>query len=153
MPTLNPAWAAALQHTINSSPFFQLQAMKVLDLDLGRSRLELDVQRKHLQPFGFAHGGVFASLIDSAGFWAVFTELAPAQGLTTLEMKLNYLAPANEGRIIGLGRRIKLGKTICLADARVENPAGRLLAHGTVTLMAVPELNLHDAGLPAKFND
>ena len=39
--------------------------------------------------------GVFSSLIDACGFWAAYTELDEGQGMTTVEMKLNYLAPGS----------------------------------------------------------
>ena len=55
-------------------------------------------------------------------------------------MKLNYLAPAQDGRLIGMGRTIKTGRTLGLADARIEDQKGRLLAHGTVTIMVLPHL-------------
>jgi len=152
MPLLNPAWVAAVSGLVGHSPYFQLQSMGIADLGQGTARLEIDLQNKHLQPFGMVHGGVFSSLVDAAGFWAVYTQTAPHLGLTTVEMKLNYLAPATTGRLVGLGRCLKLGKTLSLAEARVEAHDGRLLAHGTVTLMALEGLVLAGQdGLPAKF--
>ena len=72
--------------------------------------------------------------------------------MTTVEMKLNYLAPSAAGRLVGLGRLIKTGRTISLADARVENEDGKLLAHGTVTLMSLPGLEMDGSNKgPSKF--
>ncbi|MBI5524011.1 MAG: PaaI family thioesterase [Desulfarculus sp.] len=152
MPTLNPAWVAAVSRLVDQSPYFQLQSMRIAGLGPGSSRLEIVLEHKHLQPFGMVHGGGFSGLVDAAGFWALYTQTGPGLGLTTVEMKLNYLAPAVTGRLIGLGRALKLGKTLGLAEARVEDPQGRLLAHGTVTLMALESLSLGgQAGLPPKF--
>lgn len=152
MQALNPAWVAAVSQLVGQSPYFQLQSMRITDLGPGTSRLEIALERKHLQPFGMVHGGVFSGLVDAAGFWALYTQTDPGLGLTTVEMKLNYLAPAAAGRLIGLGRALKLGKTLGLAEARVEDHDGRLLAHGTVTLMALDSLSLGgQAGLPPKF--
>lgn len=152
MPTLNPAWVAAVSALVGQSPYFRLQSMVIAGLGPGTSRLEIALGDKHLQPFGLVHGGVFSSLVDAAGFWALYTQTDPRLGLTTVEMKLNYLAPAAAGRLIGLGRAIKLGKTLGLAEARVEDQEGRLLAHGTVTLMALESLSLGgQEGLPPKF--
>ncbi|MFZ5586393.1 MAG: PaaI family thioesterase [Thermodesulfobacteriota bacterium] len=152
MPELNPSWAAAVAAGVNASPYFQLQSMRVVELAWGRALLELELGRKHLQPFGQAHGGVCASLVDAASFWALYTQAPEGAGLTTVEMKLNYLAPAQAGRLVGRGRAIRLGRSLGLAEASLSDQEGRLVAHGTATLMILPQLRLDgQAGLPAKF--
>jgi uncharacterized protein (TIGR00369 family) len=149
---LNPEWVRALREVANPCPYFRLQSMTIAELAPGRSRLELELGEKHLQPFGIVHGGVFATLVDAAGFWASYAELAEGPGLTTVEMKLNYLAPAKGGRLVGLGQSLKVGRSLALAEARVEDAAGRLAAHGTVTMMVLPELRLEGQDrLPPKF--
>ncbi|MEW5725454.1 MAG: PaaI family thioesterase [Thermodesulfobacteriota bacterium] len=154
MKKLNPEWVGAVSTAVNGCPYFRLESMTVKDLKLGESLLEIEVGEKHLQPFGMVHGGVFSGLIDAAGFWAAFTDLDEGQSLTTLEMKLNYLAPSNGGRLIAHGRLIKAGRTISLADAYIENEEGRLLAHGLVTLMTIPDLKIKGSeGAPPKFLD
>ena len=152
MRQLNPEWVKTITGVVNNCPYFDLQSMIIRDLTPGRSLLEIQVGRKHLQPFGLVHGGVFSSLIDAAGWWAVFTETEEQVGMATLEMKLNYLAPSADGLLIGRGQCIKLGSTIGLADARVENQDGRLLAHGTVTVMLQPDLKMdRQEHQPSKF--
>lgn len=154
MKTLNPAYVERVNQLINDSPYFKLLSMTIADAGIGFSRLEIDLAQKHLQPFGFVHGGVFASIIDAAAFWALFYEIEdPAAGATTVDLKLNYLAPAASGKLIAKGRRIKLGKTLGYADAAVTDERGRLLAHGTSTLMILPGSNqlVIDQPLPPKF--
>ena len=149
---LNPAWVAAVSRLVDACPYFQLQSMQLMELTAGGSFLEIDLARKHLQPFGLVHGGVLASLVDAAGFWALYTLTDPGLGLTTVEMKLNFLAPAIQGRLKARGRAIKMGKTLGLAEAQVEDQEGRLLAHGTVTLMALESLSMWgQEELPPKF--
>lgn len=142
---INPDWIEAIQGIVNPCPYFELQKMKIVELTWGASRLEIDLETRHLQPFGVVHGGVFATLIDAAGFWAVFSQAPPDVGMTTVELKLNYLAPAVSGRLVGLGRCIKLGRSLGLGEARVESEDGRLLAHGTTTLMVRKDLGLSDS--------
>ncbi len=152
MRPLNPAWTAATARLVNDCPYFQLQSMRLTGLTPGACQLEIDLARKHLQPFGLVHGGVLATLVDAAGFWAIYTLTDPGLGLTTVEMKLNFLAPAIKGVIRGFGKVVKMGRTLGLAEARVEDQEGRLLAHGTATLMAIKELSLEgQEGLPPKF--
>lgn len=152
MRRINPAWLAAVQAQVNPCPYFSLLSMEIKELSPGFSLLDIPVANKHLQPFGMVHGGVYAGLVDAAGFWACYSLLEGEEGLTTVEMKLNYLAPAKDGLLRGRGRCIKSGRTLCLADARVEDANGRLLAHGTVTLMVVRDLRLEGQDrLPPKY--
>jgi uncharacterized protein (TIGR00369 family) len=151
---LNPEHVRAIGDLVNNSPYFSLLSMEVIDLSMGTSHLKIAVHEKHLQPFGMVHGGVYASLIDAAAFWACYCEVEEGLSITTVEMKLNYLAPASNGLLVGNGRRIKMGKTLCLADATIGDEQGRLLAHGTATMMILESIKLEGhSGLPRKFLD
>jgi len=71
----NPEHIDRLADVINSSPYFKLISMKIREIGVGYSLFEIDLDKKHLQPFGLAHGGVFAALIDTAASWALFYEI------------------------------------------------------------------------------
>ena len=75
MKKLNPEYIKRINHQVNRSPYFELLSMKIKDVGLGFSVLEIDLAKEHLQPFGMVHGGVFASIIDAAAFWALFYEI------------------------------------------------------------------------------
>ena len=124
MRKLNPQYVEAVSARSDRSPYFALLSMSIRDVGIGYSLLHIDVQKKHLQPFGAVHGGVFASIIDAAAFWAVYSEVDENIGMTTVDLKVNYLAPARGGRLIAKGRRIKLGKTLGLGEAQVLNEVG-----------------------------
>ena len=116
--------------------------------------MEVTIQEKHLQPYGMVHGGVCASLADAAIYWAVFSGMEETVGLTTVEIKLNYLAPVSAGRLIAKGKCIKVGKSICLGEASVEDDKGNLVAHGTSTMMILDSLKIQgQSHLPPKFID
>lgn len=152
MKRINQKWVEVIKTIINPCPYFELQTMSLLEIEYGYSKMEIDLKRDHLQPFGIVHGGVFASIIDAAGFWAVFSEADANVGMTTVDLKINYLAPAVDGKLIATGNCIRMGKTLGLGESRVENESGKLLAHGTTTLMVQPNLNLGDtSGIPEKF--
>lgn len=154
MKELNTEYVQLVNQLVNHSPYFELLSMKILDAGLGFSRLEITLAPKHLQPFGFVHGGVFSSIIDAAAFWAIFYEIEDQNAsATSVDLKLNYLAPAVSGKLIAKGRRIKLGKTLGYAEATVTDENGKLLAHGTSTLMILPGNRLAmDRPLPPKFS-
>lgn len=149
----NPEYIRRVSELVNRCPYFTLLSMKIVDVGIGFSLLKIDLEKKHLQPFGLVHGGVFASIIDAAAFWSIFYNIEdPNAGATTVDLKLNYLAPAVSGKLIAKGTQIKLGKTLGYAEARVTDGEGRLLAHGTATLMILPNNSLVlDRPLPPKF--
>ena len=152
MRKINPEYVNAVRADVNTCPYFTLLSMQLMEFDVGRSLLEIAVQTKHLQPFGVVHGGVFSSIIDAAAFWALFGEIPEETGMTTVDLKLNYLAPAKDGTLIARGSKIKLGKTLGLAEAEVKDQDGRVLAHGTSTLIILPDSPLiTEQPLPSKF--
>jgi uncharacterized protein (TIGR00369 family) len=143
--TINPEYIERVNQLINRCPYFDLLSMRISEVGAGA--------QKHLQPFGFVHGGVFASIIDAASFWSLFYEIEDQDtGLTTVDLKLNYLAPAVSGRLIAKGRQIKLGRTLGYADAEVTDTEGRILAHGSSTVILLPGQGLKaNPPLPPKF--
>jgi len=152
MKEFNPEHIQVIAATVNNCPYFKLLSIELVSLGWGESHLELDIQKKHLQPYGLVHGGVCASIIDAAVFWAVYAGFEEVVGLTTVEIKVNYLSPISEGRLIAEGRCIKAGRTICLADASVHNGKGRLVAHGTSTVMVLESMEIKgQKALPPKF--
>ncbi len=159
MKQLNPLHVRAVMEVINQGPFFKHLAMPVKDIGPGYSLVELEIGREHLNPFGGLHGGVYASVIDTAAYWAVYCELAEDVGLISLDLKVDYLAPVQTGKLTVKGRRIKIGKTICLAEAVAVDQNDKWLAHGVSKMMVTRGLQtISDAfafigggDLPPKF--
>lgn len=150
---VNPEHMQRIYPMVNRCPYFELLSMRILEAGIGRAVLEIELDRKHMQPFGIVHGGVFASIVDAAAFWSIYCDIEdPATGATTVDLKLNYLAPAAAGKLVATGRQIKLGRTLGYAEAEVRNASGGLLAHGTSTLILLPGKGLDaDPPLPPKF--
>lgn len=153
MKAPNPKHVERLTSIINNSPYFQLISMNVREIGVGYSFFEIDLAKKHQQPFGLVHGGVFASIIDTAASWAIFYAIGDQNaGMTSVDLKLNFLAPAVSGKLIAKGRLIKLGKTLGYAEAEVTNESGKILAHGTCTLMILHgKAPAADPPFPPKF--
>jgi uncharacterized protein (TIGR00369 family) len=149
----NPEYIRRMNEIVNNCPYFDLLSIKLLDVGIGYSLLEIELDRKHLQPFGVVHGGVFASIIDAAAFWSVYYGIEdPDVGITTVDLKLNYLAPAVSGKLMASGRQIKVGKTLGYAEAQVTDQQEKVLAHGTSTVIILPGKALDaDPPLPSKF--
>jgi uncharacterized protein (TIGR00369 family) len=151
MKQLNPEYVRKIKRLVNRSGYFDLLSMKVGSLSWGESLLEIAVRPKHLQPFGMVHGGVYSSIVDAATFWAVYPMIEEGVGLTTVELKVNFLAPATEGHLIAKAKSLRVGRTLCLAECLVENRKGTLLAHGTSTMMILKDVLLtEEASLPPR---
>ncbi len=70
-----------------------------------------------MNPFGGLHGGVFSSVLDTAAYWSAYCDLQEDQGLVTIDLKVDLLAPAIGKTIIATGKRIKSGRTLVLTES------------------------------------
>ena len=140
--TPNPAYVAALKESVRSADYPTLIGMTLGDIAFDSCRIDLELGQRHLQPFGIVHGGVLATLIDTATFWAGYLRLPQGTGLVNVDLKLNYLKPANAGALRAQGRCLRAGRQLSYAEAHVYDAAGDLVAHGTSTLMALPGKDL-----------
>lgn len=92
-----------------------------------------------LNPLGIVHGGFALTLIDSCTGCAAHTTLPAGVGYTTIETKVNFvraITPAT-GPVRAEGRVVARGRTIITAEGALTDSKGKLLAHGTSTLMVL----------------
>ncbi len=103
----------------------------------GEAVFESEAGPHLLNPLGTVHGGVALTLVDSAAGCAVHTTLPADTGYTTIETKVNFTGPVRKdsGTLRAEGRVIARGRQIATAEARVTTLDGRIVAHGTSTLM------------------
>lgn len=135
--------------------------MEVRGLGMGYSRVEVDLENKHLNLFGGIHGGAYSSLIDTAAYWAVYCDVEENSGLIYLDVIVTNLSPVKDGRLVVEGKRIKAGRNICLAEAVIMNTQGKVLAPGISKQMVTPGLQtmaqavsaMGHEPLPPKFID
>ena len=135
MSELNPEHLKAVISAINNGPFFKHMSMTVTEIGIGYSVVLLNIGKEHTNPFGGLHGGVYASAIDTAAYWSAYCELPEENGLVSIDLKVDFLAPVSDEKIIINGQRIKSGKTIYLTEAKICDRNGKVLAHGTSKLM------------------
>lgn len=134
----NPEYIGAVRESVRTAPYPKLIGMQLTLLEFDRCRIELTLREDHLQPFGIIHGGVLATLLDTATFWAGFLRLPEDCGLVNVDLKLNYLKAVSQGRLRAEGRCLRAGKQISYTEASVLTDDDELVAHGTSTLMALP---------------
>jgi uncharacterized protein (TIGR00369 family) len=96
-----------------------------------RGRMAVD--RRHLHPMGYVHGGAWVAFADTVAAWGTMRHLQEGRGFTTVEMKINVLASATDGdELSALGKPLHVGSRTQVWEVRVLR-AGRLAANFVCT--------------------
>jgi uncharacterized protein (TIGR00369 family) len=109
----------------------------VIEAEKGRVVVAVEPSDAHLNPAGTVHGGLAATLLDSCMGLAVQSMLAKGIGQTTVELKVSLVRPITPqtGPIRGEGVVLNCGRRIGIAEGRLTDREGRLLAHSTTTCL------------------
>ena len=101
--------------------------------------MEVTVAERHANFYGGTHGGLLATLADTACFFS--RPLVPSgKRVTTVNLNLNYMRPANLGeRLRARAELIRLGKQTANVEIRITNETGKELVQGTAILMIFPD--------------
>jgi uncharacterized protein (TIGR00369 family) len=120
-------------------PIMQPLTMWLIEVGDGYAVFEGEAGPHLLNPQGTVHGGWALTLIDSATTCAALSLLPAGAGVTTIEIKGNFSRPITKdtGHVRAEGRVVAHGRRIISAEARVLDSAGRILAHGTGTIMVL----------------
>lgn len=84
---------------------------------------------------GRLHGGIVASLLDSAGTWALIAQTGEV--FTTVDLRIDYLRPARAGVLTASGSVVACGASVARAAARLSDAEGRCCATATGTFVRV----------------
>jgi len=130
---------AMIDGELPAPPMAETLAFILTEAGDGFVAFEGETAAKLLNPMGAVHGGWALTLIDSATTCAALSVLPPGVGCTTVETKANFARPifADSGRVRAEGRVVTQGRRLLTAEAKVTDARGRVLAHGTSTLMTV----------------
>lgn len=132
------AYLKALQSgELPPPPIAALIGMTLVEVSEGRVVFSAEPEEYHYNPLGTVHGGIAATLLDSAMGCAVQSLLPVGIAYTTLEIKVNYLRPIIKatGTVMCEGTTIHQGGRIATAEARLTDATGKLYAHGTTTCL------------------
>lgn len=96
-------------------------------------------QEFHYNPYGMIHGGLAATLLDTATGCAIQTRLPAGAGYATLNLAVNYLRPitTETGRVRCVGKVVSLGRTVAVSEAEVIDKSERVLARATATCLLI----------------
>jgi len=120
-----------------ASGMARLMNMRLVEVEEGRAVFAVEPDERHYNGIGIAHGGLAATLLDSALGCAINTAMPAGRIFTTLEMKINYVRPMRRetGEVLCEARVLHAGGRVATAEGRIVDAAGKLYAHGTATCM------------------
>jgi uncharacterized protein (TIGR00369 family) len=138
---IKESYEKALRRAVESTPYYQLLQISLDQIDEGFARFRMPFRKELTQAYGVVHGGAIATLADTAVAFAMMTMIQPGEKVTTVEFKINFLAPVTEDEMIGEARIINRGKRLVLADMEVKRGDGKLIAKGLATyiILSPPE--------------
>jgi uncharacterized protein (TIGR00369 family) len=112
---------------------------RLVEVERGKAVFECEPAEFHYNPIGVVHAGLAVTLLDSAMGCAFVSLSEPGTAWTTLELKANFTRAmtSDTGVVRCTGTVVHPGRRVATTDARLEDTAGRLYAHGTSTILVL----------------
>ncbi len=124
---------------LSPPPIAETLGFRLVEAERGHAVFECQPAEYHYNPIGMVHAGLAMTLMDSAMGLAFVTTLDEPVGWTTLEVKTNFTRAltVDSGVVRCIGSIVHPGRRVATTEARVEDSAGRLCAHGTSTILVL----------------
>ncbi|MEI6439489.1 MAG: PaaI family thioesterase [Alphaproteobacteria bacterium] len=132
---------ARFQRTKNQPTGSQTLGFQILAVNQAEKRVEVAFEARAellLNPMKQIQGGYLCAMLDEAMSVACMVASGMTHVAPTAEMKTSFYRPAQPGRIRGIGRVVKWGRTIAFTEGELYDPEGRLLAKATGTAVPTP---------------
>jgi uncharacterized protein (TIGR00369 family) len=130
-----------LRERLQASEFYRWAGIELVAAGSGQVEIAFEAGAQHVNLQGLVHGGMLATLADTAMGLAVRTVLDPGRRHVTVQLGIEFLSPGRPGRIVAHGRSVKIGRQLGFAEADVVDARGRLLALARSTLSVTSEKN------------
>jgi uncharacterized protein (TIGR00369 family) len=120
-------------------PFLELLGVRACEVGEGRAAFELTVDGRHLRTLGLLHGGVTASLLDTAMGFAAVTVAPAGQHPVTIQINVNFVRAILEGERLRVTGEVRHhGRQTAVTVGELRTSDGKLAATATATFMFVP---------------
>ena len=126
--SLTPEEAQRIKEAFEAVPFAHFLGIELDEMKRGASTLHLMVRDELRQNNGVIHGGVVASLIDSAAAFAILTLLKPTETMTTIDLTVHYLRPLLRGTVTAKAQVVRAGRRVLVISIDVFNEDTTLAA-------------------------
>ena len=120
-------------------PFNALVGVRLTRVHSNGVTIECAVRPDLLNGFAVVHGGVAATLVDAAVGVSLHRHFGGVRPITTVELKINYFRPVNEGKIYARAHLLRVGSTICVGRVDVTDSKKNLIGAAMVTYMILPQ--------------
>lgn len=128
---------AIARGVLHNNEFAKMIGMKLVGMQPNEATIEIEMRDQLRQPHGLLHGGVTATLIDTAMAFAVITVLTREEKASTVDLNVYYLRPHTNGKISCTAKIIRAGKRLLTVSAEVINEQGKLIATALSTYTKV----------------
>jgi uncharacterized protein (TIGR00369 family) len=126
-----------IEKSLKISPFGKHLGVEVVEVGDGRARISLPFRAELTNPAGKLHGGVIATLADSAMAMAVGSVLGVPGRHSTVKLEIRYKAPVTAGEIIAEATVKQRKPTVFLGEAIMRDGSGQVVAKATATFMVM----------------
>lgn len=136
----DPDFQARVHRSFDRQPFMALIGARLVSVGPGAVEIMLPIRPELAQQHGYAHAGAAWSIADSAAGFASQSLMAADDGVLTVELKINLLAPAKGEQLVARGRVERAGRRLTVAQADVfaiEDGAETRVAMAVGTYMAM----------------
>jgi uncharacterized protein (TIGR00369 family) len=140
---LNPP---SLAEAFNAKGYGHAAGFRIVAVEPGRAEVALARRDDLMQFFGHFHGGVITALADHAAGIAVTSGMPKGKIGVTVEIKVNFLSPADGSELIARAKTLKMSGSIGVATVEVFSKNG-----ASETLCAFCTATMRAMDLPAEF--
>lgn len=129
-------WYAMLKARANTEGTYAVTGgMCLAELGDGWARGELQLEERHRNPMGIVHGGVYCTMMDQVAGTAACTRGSICR---TVNCEVRFLAPAQGGHLTSRAEAVRMGRSIAVIRAWVEDTEGTVCAEGIYTFRLKP---------------
>jgi 1,4-dihydroxy-2-naphthoyl-CoA hydrolase len=121
------------------SGFAEEIGVEWVNLDPDDARARIEIEQRHLQPFGIVHGGVFASLAESLTSAATYSAVRE-DGMVAMGQAnhTTFLRPITDGHANAVATPRHRGRTTWVWDVEITDDEGRVCALSRMTIAVRP---------------
>ncbi|MDD4357401.1 MAG: PaaI family thioesterase [Smithellaceae bacterium] len=128
------------------NPYLDYFKITLKNLGDGYARFQMPVCPEYLQGANIMQGGLIVALADEAIAHAMMTRLDPEEGLTTIELKSNFLSSVAEGELIAEANVFKKGRSLMIGDCIVKDKTGKSVCRVSATFLLLKKKGKNRAG-------